>query len=147
MRLLLCALLLTGCTSPVSYTTQYGIEVERPAPPPDASLVDAWTEDAAANWEASPCADLSSKDVLPDLQRALDNGLPVRLRWGWPPMSTGRHIRANAHDAYLHELSHALIDGYGLAPWGNDPHHRLMCQCGIPVGREVCARLGEVPLD
>ena len=67
-------------------------------------------------------------------------GYPVRA---FAYDGTGRMIQANERTAYQHELAHALIDGYRLAPWGNDPHHRLMCRCGLPVAASVCAGLRE----
>lgn len=33
-------------------------------------------------------------------------------------------------------------DAATVEAWGDDPHHRLMCSCGLPVGAAVCERLG-----
>jgi hypothetical protein len=140
--LLLACILLCGCPSPVAYVTRHAIEVAKPAPPPEPELVEEWTSELVSIWRTSPCAEISTQDVLGGLARAFREGLPVRLYWRFPPKSTGRLIQANERTAYQHELSHALIDGYRLAPWGDDPHHRLMCRCALPVGPEVCKRLG-----
>ena len=142
-RILVTACLLcSGCPkSPVAYVTRHSIEVAKPAPPPEAALIEAWTAELVAIWRASPCVEVLTQDVLGGLARAFREGLPVRLRWGFPPKSTGRMIMANERTAYQHELSHALIDGYGLASWGNDPHHKLMCRCQLPISSSVCAAL------
>lgn len=141
-HLVVAVFLLGGCPSPVAYVTRHSLEVAKPAPPPEAALVEAWTEELLAFWEASPCAEVKSKDARGGLARAFREGLPVRLYWRPVPKSTGRMIQAQERTAFQHELAHALIDGYRLAPWGNDPHHKLMCQCALPVGRDVCEALG-----
>lgn len=131
MRLLAVLALAASCGSPVAAVTAHGIEIASAAPAPDIAAVEQWTEGAALAWHASPCPQISARDVLADLQSARDAGLPVRLYWSFPPRSYGRFIYADREDRYLHELHHALIDGNGLAPWDNAAHHSLMCLCGL----------------
>ena len=141
MRACLALLALTACPIPPAYVTRHGLEVERPAPPPTCAEVEQWTEALAAMWRASPCPEVASRDILAAIRYSHDAGLGARLYWRDPPMSTGRMLQARSESAYQHELSHALIDGYRLAPWDEAAHHRLMCRCGLPVGAAVCEAL------
>ena len=135
------ATLLLSCEYPVAFVTQHGIEVAIPAPPPTPALIEGWTDDLLNIWQASECTKLHDMNPQTGIHAAFEVGLPIRLYWQDPPMSTGRFIQATTKSAFMHELAHALIDGYNLEPWNEDAHHALMCNCALPVAETVCAEL------
>jgi len=120
-------LTVANCTpSPTDCITPSGVVLRGCEP------LEQWTKDVAAAFETSPCPAVAACDVLGALRYSADQGLPAELLWQPPPLSGGRHIQADSEAGYKHELTHALIEACGLAPWNQDQHHALMERCELP---------------